>query len=608
MQKHSEFIPIHTVLVPFVYEGPGLPALEAARHLDAKVILVGIVIVPPDQSLSVGAAAARALRKQLRHYANDELVTSRSQIIVAHQPWQELSSLLQKEKPDLLCLEWDAHFTAFGVTTNEVLTRPPCDIALVRGKLPNKPKQVLVPVRGGPHAELSLRVGLGLHPKELIALHLRRSDDPEAGSDAPFKGLARVLKQMPDVQKQNMVTDDPVQSILKKAKKADVIVLGTTIQPLTSSVSLGPFADHILKEASCAVIAVKSGRPLPQAVYDESAGVQAISILVDKWFAENTFHADEFKQLDELVQLKRKQNLTISLALPALNEEETVGKVISMMKKELMEVAPLLDEIVLIDSDSTDRTREIAKEEGISVYIHQLLLERLGARSGKGEALWKSLLVTSGDIIVWVDTDIVNIHPRFVYGIVGPLLLNPQVQFVKGFYRRPLKVGDKMQAGGGGRVTELTARPLLNLFFPELSGVIQPLAGEYAGKREALECVPFFSGYGVETGLLIDIYERYGLNAIAQVDLLERIHHNQHLDALSKMSFAIIQTVFRKLESRFGSAVLEDVNRSMKLIHYNNKGYFLEVEEIAERERPPMIEVEEYQTRFKGREAAPNQS
>ena len=169
MQKHSEFIPIHTILVPFVYKGPGLQALEAARHLDAKIILVGIVIVPPDQSLSIGAAAARALRKQLRHYGKDELITSRSQIIVSHQPWHELSSLLQKEKPDLLCLEWDSHFTAFGVTTNDVLTRPPCDIALVRGKLPNKPKQVLVPVRGGPHAELSLRVGLGLRPKELTS-------------------------------------------------------------------------------------------------------------------------------------------------------------------------------------------------------------------------------------------------------------------------------------------------------------------------------------------------------------------------------------------------------------------------------------------------------
>jgi len=211
MQKHSEFIPIHTILVPIVHEGPGLQALEAARHLDAKIILVGVVIVPPDQSLSVGAVAARALRKQLRHYGKDERIISRPQVIVSYQPWHELSSLLQKEKPDLLCLEWDAHFTAFGMTTNDVLTRPPCDVALVRGKLPDKPKQVLVPVRGGPHAELSLRVGLGLRPKRITALHLRGSGDPGAGSDAPFKGLARVLKQMPDVQKQFAVTDDPEQ-------------------------------------------------------------------------------------------------------------------------------------------------------------------------------------------------------------------------------------------------------------------------------------------------------------------------------------------------------------------------------------------------------------
>ena len=135
------------------------------------------------------------------------------------------------------------------------------------------------------------------------------------------------------------------------------------------------------------------------------------------------------------------------------------------MKKELMQRVPLLDEIVLIDSDSTDRTREIAAKEGVPVFIHQQLLPNMEPRRGKGEALWKSLLVTKGDIIVWIDTDIVNIHPRFVYGIIGPLLINPQVQLVKGFYRRPLKVGQKMQAGGGGRVTELTARPLLNLFF-----------------------------------------------------------------------------------------------------------------------------------------------
>ena len=594
MQKHSDVVPIHKILIPFVHEGPGMHALELARHFDAEIVLVGVVVVPPEQSLSTAAPAVRALRKRLRHYGKDERITSKSQIIVSYQPWMELVKFLQDEKPDLLCLEWDSHFQALGVTVGDVLTRPPCDVAVVRGKLTSKPKQILVPVRGGPHAELSLRVGLGLHPKGVTALHLRRPDDPEAGSDAPFKGLERVLKQMPDVKKQFVVTDNASQLILDNARQADVIILGTTSQPVTSSASLGAFADRLLREAPGVVIAVKSGRPLPQINYDESAGVQAISILVDKWFAENTYHADEFSQLNELMELKRQQGVTISLALPALDEQETVGKVINMMKKELIRKVPLLDEIVLIDSNSTDRTREIAKKAGVPVYIHQHLLERLGARQGKGEALWKSLLVTSGDIIVWIDTDIVNIHPRFVYGIIGPLLLNSQIQLVKGFYRRPLRVGEKMQAGGGGRVTELTARPLLNLFYPELSGVVQPLSGEYAGRREALEQVSFFSGYGVETGLLIDIYEKFGLQAIAQVDLLERIHHNQHLEALSKMSFAIIQTVFRKLESRFGRAVLEDVNRSMKLIRHGSKGYFLEVEEIAERERPPMIEVQEY--------------
>jgi glucosyl-3-phosphoglycerate synthase len=202
--------------------------------------------------------------------------------------------------------------------------------------------------------------------------------------------------------------------------------------------------------------------------------VQAISVLVDKWFGENTFHADEFRHLRDQVDLKQKQGLRISLALPALNEEETVGRVIRMMKWELMQKVPLLDEIVLIDSNSTDRTREIAEKEGVPVYIHQHLLPQLEERQGKGEALWKSLNVLKGDIIIWIDTDIKNIHPGFVYGILGPLLRDPGIQYVKGFYRRPLATIDGKYAEGGGRVTEITAR-LFKSFFLN-SGIIQPAA------------------------------------------------------------------------------------------------------------------------------------
>jgi len=581
-------------MVPIIQGCDSEAVLSIARLMAPDIVLVGVVNIPSSEPLSAGMTQARQVRRTLREVVerSGRQARLKAQVIVSHKPWNELLAVIADETPDLLVLDWACHIEALSTTVADVLTRPPCDVALVRGPFPAEPGRVLVPVRGGPHAELALRVGLSLTPRELTTLHLTSGDGPH--SDAPFHGLRQILGRMPDVRSRSATTADPAHTILEHAAHYDLVVMGATAQRLLSQASLGPVADRVLQNSPTAVIAVKTQRPMPISTPDETVGAQAISILVDKWFAENTFHADEFANLKHLVALKRAQGVTISLALPALNEEETIGRVIRTVKRALMEKFPLLDEIVVIDSDSTDRTRAIAEKSGVPVHVHQQLLPELGARQGKGEALWKSLSVTCGDILAWIDTDIVNIHPRFVYGIIGPLLLNLRVQFVKGFYRRPLKVGEKIQAGGGGRVTELTARPLLNLFYPELSGVIQPLSGEYAGRRSALEQFSFFSGYGVETGLLIDVFEKYGLEGIAQVDLLERIHHNQPLEALSKMSFAILQAVIRKLERRYGRAILEDVNKSMKLIRYKSGGYFLDVEEIAERERPPMIEVPQY--------------
>lgn len=585
-----KFKPIRTALVPICSDCDNSAAVTAARWMADEVILVGLVKVEDEAALSQAALEARKLRRQMEKLRGAG-VRVRSRVRVSPRPWDELQSAVAAEEPDLLVFKAQFLLDELSVTLDEVLAHPPCDLALVHGDLHSPPSRALVPVRGGPYAELALRVGLSLHPKQLTALHLNQPG--QSNTDAPFRGLKQVLQRMPDVETREAVTNDPAQTILDESKNADVIVIGSTAHRDTK-VTLGAVADRLLRESSAAVIVVRTRRPILDAQYDERAGTQAISILVDKWFAENTFHANEFANMDRMLALKREQNVTISLALPALNEEKTVGKVIQTVKTALMDEAPLLDEMVLIDSDSSDRTREIAKEFGLPVYIHQQILPERGARPGKGEALWKSLLVTRGDILVWIDTDIVNIHPAFVYGILGPLLLMPHIQFVKGFYRRPLKVGEKTQAGGGGRVTELTARPLLNLFYPELSGVIQPLSGEYGGRRRALEGLPFFSGYGVETGLLIDIFEKYGLNAIAQVDLMERIHHNQPLEALSKMSFAILQAVIRKLESRLNRPLLEEVNKSMKLIRYKDGNYSLDVEDIVEYERPPMIEIPEY--------------
>jgi len=433
---------------------------------------------------------------------------------------------------------------------------------------------------------------------EITALHIA-PPAPQSPQDAPFADLLPVLQQLSPVTRIVTLQRQIQASILSEAHQHGLIVMGATARPKSEPIAIGEMAARVLRSTKMTAIVVKTKREMilpdqaPLEAAAAPAGYAAISILVDKWFAENSFHSHEFEDVQRLVELKQKKQLTISLALPALNEERTVGNVITILKRALMDDVPLLDEMVLIDSNSSDRTRQIAQALGVPVYIHQEILPQHGARRGKGEALWKSLFVTRGDIIAWIDTDISNIHPRFVYGLLGPLLREPRIQYVKGFYHRPLRVGDKLQAGGGGRVTELVARPMLNLFYPELSGVVQPLSGEYAGRRAALEQVPFFTGYGVETGLLIDMFRLFGLQGIAQCDLEERIHKNQELPALGKMSFQILQVFIRRLESRHGP-MLAEVNKTMKLIQHEQDRFYLDVEDIREHERRPMIRLPEY--------------
>ena len=591
------------VLVPIVYGCKQTSAINAARAIAGEndVTFVGIIYVPEGESLSTAAAPAREVRQTLKALSNMKQINRRTAVHATHRPWDEMIKVIAKERPDLLVLEYPCQFENLKTTPEEVLAHPPCDIAIVNPHIPEKLQDVLIPIRGGPYAELALRTALSMrrfHQIDITSLHMVPTN-PAIKQDAAFRGIERVLKNLPEVKRQDIVTDNPAEALFEALSQFDLIVMGASARPANQVASMGLVAERIMGESKCGVIVVKTKRSVLFAPESEEAGQAAISVLVDKWFAENTFHADEFQDLDYLLRLKQEQGLSISLALPALNEEKTVGNVLKTIKRTLVSDVPLLDEVVLIDSNSGDRTRAIAQSLGIPVYIHQSILPEYGARPGKGEALWKSLYCTRGDIIIWLDTDIANIHPRFAYGLIGPLLLRPDIQFIKGFYRRPLKVGNKTQAGGGGRVTELTARPLLNLFYPELSGVIQPLSGEYGGRRAALEQLSFFSGYGVEIGLLIGMLEKFGLSAIAQVDLQERIHHNQPLEALSKMSFAIIQAVMRKLETRYGQNILENVNRTMKLIRYEQESFMLDIEEIAERERPPMIELPEYRERLK---------
>ncbi|WP_158849157.1 glucosyl-3-phosphoglycerate synthase [Saccharothrix deserti] len=253
------------------------------------------------------------------------------------------------------------------------------------------------------------------------------------------------------------------------------------------------------------------------------------------WFTSNTWQSPSWT-VSELVA--RKGSRTVSVVLPALDEEATVGAVVGVVRPLL---GGLVDELVVVDSGSTDDTVARAVAAGARVVRRTDVLPEWEPRPGKGEVLWRSLAATSGDVVVFLDSDLVDPDPEFVPALLGPLLTR-DVHLVKGFYRRPLR----LESTGGGRVTELAARPLLNALRPELAGVVQPLGGEYAGTRAFLESVPFAPGYGVEIGLLLDAHTRYGLDGIAQVNLGVRKHRNRDLRQLGAMAAQITGTVLRR--------------------------------------------------------------
>lgn len=318
---------------------------------------------------------------------------------------------------------------------------------------------------------------------------------------------------------------------------------------------------------------------------------------LQKWIDKNTYHHSQFWDLKKLVEAKEKLNLKISLCLPTLNEEKTIGKEIIIFKSELMNRYPLLDEIAVIDSGSDDDTLNVAKTYGADTYLASDILPNLEPKKGKGENLWKAIHQLEGDIIVYVDADISNIHPRFVYGLVAPLIYREEVKYVKAFYDRPLAFSGNVRPSGGGRVTEILVRPLFSLFFPELTTIIQPLSGEYAVRREVLDQIAFPIGYGVETSHLIDVHHKFGLEAFAQTDLDKRVHENKPTQSLGKMSFGILQTFIKRAKALgiFEKAEHETILRQFQV---KKDQYEQNQISIVEEERPPMIEIEEYRKKF----------
>ena len=596
-----------------------------------ELTALGIVEVPEGMPLSEGATRARHARRLLQRvldFAPDG-TTIHPIVRIGRHAAEGIIEASAEQEADLIIFGWGGKAqagreggTVISPTIDEVVRDAPADIAVVKQRGSKDIRRIVVPVRGGPHAELAVRYADAIARRTdamVSVLHFVPPGITLAVRAQAEHALAQFVRQHLKGRAEGLVREaaNVRNAILKEAERADLVVMGASTQPAGTdgdTYLFGALPEAIATRAKPSVIVVKTREVIGRAIFEQLASraetlaaadraaeeAQAVPARVERWFGESNFHHAEFADLRRLVQLKEKQGVTVSLVLPTLNEEETVGPIVRRAMREMMGRVPLIDEILVIDSASTDRTREIAEAEGARVVQHPDVLARYGSFTGKGEALWKSVHETTGDIIVWADTDVRNWHPRMVYGTLGPLLHEPRLQYVKGYYQRPIVEGGVLKEGGGGRVTELVARPLINLFYPELSGMIQPLSGEYAGRRALLEAIPFFTGYAVEIGHLIDAAERVGIEGLGQVDLERRVHRNQELEGLSRMSFVILQAVMKRLEERRKARLFAELGSTMKLPRSGHRQLSLEVIELADQERPPMIRIPEYVERRRG--------
>lgn len=330
----------------------------------------------------------------------------------------------------------------------------------------------------------------------------------------------------------------------------------------------------------------------PRTRTPQPTAVHGLNPQVSDWLHRRSSRATDWTAQELLA---RKGTTSISVVIPAHNEEATVGDIVRTIRTQLVEDVPLIDEVLVVDSRSTDSTAKVASVAGATVVAEQHVLDHLPAMRGKGEALWKGLASSTGDIVVFVDGDLHDFTSDYVTGLLGPLLMDPAIAYVKGFYHRPFVNGGSVQADGGGRVTELVARPLLNMHWPALAGFVQPLAGEYAGRRSVLEQIPFVAHYGVEIGHLVDLLELVGLDALAQVDLGHRRHNHQTIHGLGVMASQIMLTVHDRLE-RYGRVIpAEEPHTTLAQFKRgdsdNGVDRELVITELTAAQRPPLASV-----------------
>jgi len=562
---------------------------------ESRGILLGIIEVPPNHSLSTPPTgeAYRTLLAQTTRIAARAPQPVTPQVRIAHVAAQGIREAALETGSNLLLLESGPR--DLGLWTNaleDLLYDPPCDVALLRADPARPPiERILLAVRGGPNAELAVQLARAIRRgtgATLTLMHLfdpRQSPDDRAQDERTFAQLAAQVDG-PGAELKGSSTNVR-EAIIKEAQRHQLIILGATRSLMHRPMVLGAPLQRMLRRLPGTVMVVKkAGVPAPRPAPARTETRAAISEQVDRWLTENTFDCREFDDLKRLVDRKRRQDLTISLALPLDTDRPGLAATLRSLKQAVMGPLALVDEIVVLDPVGSAQIERAASTAGVALLRPANVLARYGAFPGRGEALWKSLYVLKGDLICWLDIANPARNPRVVAGLLGPLLTDPEIAYVTGFGR------GRAAPIAADPVTEFAVRPLLNLCFPTLSGFIDPLSRNHAGRRMVLENVRVFTGDGLELGLLLAIADAHGPRALAQVDVGPG--PRRPAGEGTSVAFAQLQVSLKYLGDRHRVGLADQVHRTAKHIRYEDERYSVEQTELADQERPPMITVPEY--------------
>lgn len=551
------------------------------------LVLLAVVEMPLGRQPVTGAAQARAARHALRRLAGGTAHTGldvRVRVRAARALAAGVREVADEERPNLLLLATAAD-GAVPPALRELIAAPPCDLVIARvAPAGAAHRSVLVPARGGPTSELALALALNVAARRGAHLTVLRLDNTarpvleRSQEEQLFRSLL-VRSDYPRLRSTVLPAADVQSALLAEAERHDLVMVGAGGSPdVAAGELLGAVPDALLGAGRGTVLVAKPRLPVDPSVF---APQPSPDVVVDKWVAENTFHCREFADVEELVRLKRRLGLTVSVALMPAGESDTLPAMARVIRDELAHKTGLVDEVVVFDDGLSSGLADAARAHGLA--LHDV------AAQERGKAMWASLRVLTGDLVVWLDLDLRNMHAKFIYGLLGPLLRETRIGLVTGFYRVPDTLDDAAFDDGDALITELAVRPLLNLHFPELAGLINPLARERAARRDTLAGLRVLSGPGADMAMLLDVYAHGGVWAIAQTDLDERVGRSVSVAETARRSFATVRALAGRAPAEAVASASRPAHATLKLVRNQDERYYVEVADLTEIALPPVV-------------------